>query len=411
MRLDESYFTGYQALASTAVAVAGLSALAFLALALASTFRPLIRPKLKGSLWPVFAGAVFCGVLFSLIRLFDSREWVVFSFGIAFLVLLGAHLAGSFLSGLKSTAVSYTLLVMGLFFLVADLLASSIGNTVYYALPIIIGLIALPCSEALLPSAHERWRPAISALGLLLAGGSAWVMFSTIADDRGTAFDTVNILSGGVIALGLARLAAYGRGPGTDFTSRICNWVLRSQQVMFLLGAVFGLYFALIRPAIVEEISFAPLVEWALVCLAVWYIYRSSRAGMEAHTSDAFFPVWRKYGPQVQRVLDEDFAYISLVQQEFIEGGQKDGLVVYLTTLLNRMGVSRTGIVNLLHPLIGYQDEESPWYPLMRDHTGLARKNQEARRRVVDQVLASLDRAVEEQTKPQRRRYKWRVRL
>jgi len=411
MHLDESYFTGYQTLVWIAVVVAGLSAFFYAILCIASIVRPTIRTRLKVTFWPVFAGIVFCGVLFSLMRLFNSREWVTFSCGIFFLILLGTYLADRFLSGLKSVALRHILFVLGLFFLIAHLSAPSIGNTVYNVLPMIIGSVMFRSSELMVASRHQRWSPAVSAMGLLIAGSSAWVMFSTLADDRGRAFDAINLLSAGTIAIGLSRLAVYGKGPDTSFSARVCNWVVRSQSTIFVIGAAFGLYFSLIRPAIVDEISFAPLVEWAIVCLVVWYIYGSSKAGIEAHSPGSFLPVWEKYDQRVQRFLDEDFAYISLVQQEFIEGGQKDGLVVYLTTLLSKMGISQGRIKGLMHPLIGYQDEKSPWYPLNLDHAGRAKKDEQTRRKIVGDVLASLEKTVDEQARPQRRRYKWRIRL
>jgi hypothetical protein len=380
-------------------------------LAIASISRPEMKAKLWEAVKPVSLGLVFCLVLFSLLRLFDNHESIALTFSLFALVLLGTKLTRSFFSGVLSVTASYTLAALAFFFLVADLSASSIDNTVYYALPIILGVIVFRSSGLLEASQYRHFCPAVAALGLVMAGGSMWVLFDKLSEERSAAFDGANVLSGGLIALGLARLGAYGSKARTAFVADVSNWMQRQLLYVFIAGALIGLYFAVVRPAMVDEISFAPLVEWALVCLVIWYIYRRTRVKIEARSSYSFLPVWQRYTPEMNRVLDEDFAYLSQIQQEFAEEGQRDRLVVYLATLMNKMGVSQAKMSSLLHPLIDYQEIKSLWYPFNWDQASIRQKNRQARLKILSDIVASLGETTREGARPVRREKKWRIRI
>ena len=422
MRIGETFFAGYDIFVIVAAVVAGVSILVCLSLGIASVFNPGMRAKLIDAIRPVFLGLVFCAVLFSLLRIFGSREFVVLTFSTSLLILLSARLARNFFSGALSAVVAYALTALALFFLTADLLASSISNTVFYALPIVLGFILFASAQSFEQSEFWKFSPAVAASGLLIAGGSMWVMFSRLADQWSTSFiallvdqgvhwiELANALSGGVIALGMAKFGAYGEESRTSFIADVCSWMTRSQLKIFIIGAFLGLYFAVIRPAIADALSFMPLVEWAVVCLAVWYIYRSARIRIEAHSSSPFFPVWERYTPEMERVMDEDFAHLSRIQQAFVEEGQKDYLVVYLATLLNKMGVSQARTSTLLHPLIEYEDARSPWYPFNWNQAGIMEKNKQTRLKILGDVVTSLKDAAKEESREEllaRRRRKY----
>ncbi len=404
-------FAGQYALDIVTAVFAGLSTLLCVVLGIASISRPEMKTKLWEAVKPVFLGLVFCLVLFSLLRLFDNHESIALTFSLFALVLLGAKLMQSFLSGVLSVIASYTLAALAFFFLVADLSASSIDHAVYYALPIILGVIVFRSSELLEASRYRHFCPAVAALGLLMAGGNMWVLFDKLSEEQSAAFDVANALSGGLIALGLARLGAYGRKARTAFVADVSNWMRRPPLSIFIVGALIGLYFAVVRPAMVDEISFAPLVEWALVCLAIWYIYRRTSVKIEARSSSSFLPVLQRYTPEMNRVLDEDFAYLSQIQQEFAEEAQRDRLVVYLATLMNKMGVSQAKMSSLLHPLIDYQEIKSPWYPLNWDQASIREKNRQARLKILRDIVASLEETTREGARPVRRAKKWRIRI
>ena len=404
-------FAGQYVLGIITATFAGLSIVLGVVLGTASLPRPEMKAKFWEAVKPVFLGLVFCLVLFSLLRLFDNHESIALTFSLSALVLLGARLTQSFLSGVSSVIASYALAALAFFFLIADLSASSIDNTVYYTLPIILGVIVFRSSELLEGSRYRHLGPAAAALGLLMAGGSMWVLFEKLSEEESGAFDAANALSGGVIALGLARLGAYGSKARTAFVADFSNWMQRPPLSVFIAGALIGLYFALVRPAMVDEISFAPLVEWALVCLAIWYIYRRTRVKIEAGSSSSFLPVLQRYTPEMARVLDEDFAYLSQIQQEFAEEAQRDRLVVYLATLMNKMGVSQAKMSSLLHPLIDYQEIKSPWYPFNWDQASIREKNRQARLKILRDIVASLEETTREGARPVRRAKKWRIRI
>jgi hypothetical protein len=407
-------FAGQYALDIVTASFAGLSTLLGAVLAIASIPRSEMKAKLWEAVKPVFWGLVLCLVLFSLLRLFDSRESLALTFSLFALVLLGARLMRSFLSGVLSVIAFYALAALAFFFLIADLAASSIDNTVYYALPIILGVILFRSSRLLEASQYRQFCPAVAALGLLMVGGSMWVLFDKLSEERNAAFDGANILSGGLIALGLARLGAYGTKARIASVADVSDWMQKRLLFVFIGGALIGLYFAVVRPAMVDEISFAPLVEWALVCLVIWYIYRRARSKIEARSSYSFLPAlqtYTTYTPEMNRVLDEDFAYLTQIQQEFAEEGQRDRLVVYLAALGNKMGVSQAKMSSLLHPLIDYQEIKSLWYPFNWDQASISQKNRQARLKILSNIVASLGEATREGTRPVRREKKWRIRI
>jgi hypothetical protein len=157
-------FAGQYALDIVTAVFAGLSTLLGVVLAIASISRPKMKAKLWEAVKPVSLGLVFCLVLFSLLRLFDNHESIALTFSLFALVLLGARLMQSFLTGVSSVITFYALAALAFFFLVADLSASSIDNTVYYALPIILGVIVFRSSGLLEASQYRHFCPAVAAL-------------------------------------------------------------------------------------------------------------------------------------------------------------------------------------------------------------------------------------------------------
>lgn len=402
MHLGEDLFAGYQALAWTAGGLAQLSILAAICLGVASLVWPGLWNRLTRTVKPVLWGLAFCAALYAVLLLFGGLVWVAGTLTVSLGVLLGARLAREFLPGALSMGAYAALIMLAGFFLVIDLGAPA-GNAVVYAAPIGLGCTAFALGRSLREPGHHGPSPALTALGLVAAGGGLWAMFSWLAEQQSVAFSLANTLSGGIIATGLARLSAYGERSGKPALRRLCRRLAGSPVMVFAVGAIAGLYIVQVRPFITAHLGFAPLVEWAVVCLVVWLIYRSAWRHIEAQTSHQFFPIWQGYMPEMERVLDQEFTYLSRIQQAFVDEGCKTDLVVYLAGLLNRMNASQDRAGKLLQPLIEYEDVR-PWHILSWDRAGLAKKNSEARRRILGGVIASLkDAAQEEETVGERR--------
>jgi hypothetical protein len=85
--------------------------------------------------------------------------------------------------------------------------------------------------------------------------------------------------------------------------------------------------------------------------------------------------------------------------------------VVYLATLMNKMGVSQAKMSSLLHPLIDYQEIKSLWYPFNWDQASIRQKNRQARLKILSDIVASLGETTREGARPVRREKKWRIRI
>ena len=407
--------------------LAGLSVLLCLSLGVASVFKIGLRARLWSAVKPVFVAAVLGALVWLFARLFKGAAPDILSMGspwwdfqtvgyltpaglgLSLFTFLGSRLARNFIRGLSGILLTDMLIALALFLLVGYTMGPWVENIVWHLPVIIFGLISYAYWRSYDEGKHAGLAPGFAALSLVAAGGAMWGMFSRLAGEWGTLVGLANGVSAGLIALGVTRLASYGKNARGEFLADARGWMERSQLPIMAIGAVVGVYVAVVRPLVSDTFGWTPLLEWGAVCVVVFLVYRSARRTIDSQSSADSVGAWEGISPGTARTAGQDFDRVTRMQHEFVARGQKDELVVYLTTLLDGMGASQNVIANTLHPLIVHESVKSPWHPFNWDRLNLARKDEQARLKILSDIVASVERTHQEGAGSLKRRNKWIV--
>jgi hypothetical protein len=261
-----------------------------------------------------------------------------------------------------------------------------------YAVLIVAGVTI--CRLASIPAPGERWwaaRPGGGAFSILVIGFSVWSIFMALAVLWGPLSGVGSVAFAGLGAVALAMLGAYGEGSSNPFLADLCRWAGRSQLGNFTMGFLLGGYIVFLRPVIMSVFPYGPVFEWALVCLVVWRIWSGVHYKLDhVYSAPLQISPWRRHVQRVERKVDEEFLNLSVMQRQFVEDGVKGPLLVHLTLLLGQNGIPRSQICYRLGPLIDCEAEPVPWFAFGWEQQRVMRRNQEKRRRILNQIMGSV---------------------
>ncbi len=233
--------------------------------------------------------------------------------------------------------------------------------------------------------------PLGNALGQFLVGLSLWQVLAAFSDFWAPANQFGLIPFAGMLAVAIANIGVYGERMKNPFITDASRWLRQSPSIKFILGALIAAYIIFIRPAIVDVFSYAPLIEWVLVCIAAWRLFRGIKSGLKTHCSVELQEAdWRKHVQQIADRPGLDFIRLGDIQQRFVSQGDRDSLLIYLVLLLNDNGLPVAEINQILHPLINHQDAKMPWFAFGWEQRRILRRNKKERQRILEEIMENL---------------------
>lgn len=262
----------------------------------------------------------------------------------------------------------------------------------YHAVVIVAGGTVVKLASPL--EEFEKWgktvQPALTATGVLVAGYAMLDMLKPL-NALGMSIDRVGVtLFIGLIAVMVGVISTYGQSSKNRLISDACNWLRMSQARNFTLGVLFGIYMLFVRPWVIAMFSYAPLIEWGVVCFIVWMMYSGVKFRIKHFSGEFQVSPWIKHVQKVERKTGEDFVQLNIIQKDFLEHGYKSELLVYATKILHDNNVDFYKICQILGPLINYQDIKIPWFAFGWEKQRVIRRNKENRKRVLDNLIQFL---------------------
>jgi hypothetical protein len=153
-------------------------------------------------------------------------------------------------------------------------------------------------------------------------------------------------------ASGNAYLAALG-GIASNYLFSVSLSVIGALYYGFFLGGLSAF-----APSIK---NLSPYVEWTGICIFAAIIFTVMRRGMQGSIMVRNrLGEWRKHLQQVTTYKGDRFVGFTEVVDDFIEGGNRERLLVKLALFLHENQAGDDEISGLLAELINYEDEESP---------------------------------------------------
>lgn len=129
-----------------------------------------------------------------------------------------------------------------------------------------------------------------------------------------------------------------------------------------LIGALYYGFFLGGMSTFAPSLSnLSPYVEWTGICVFAALIFTVMRRGM--HGSIMIknrLGEWKKHLQQITTYKGDRFVGFTEIIDEFVEGGNRDRLLVRLTLFLHENRVSDDEISKLLAEIINYEDEKKP---------------------------------------------------
>jgi hypothetical protein len=143
----------------------------------------------------------------------------------------------------------------------------------------------------------------------------------------------------------------------------LCTWLRSSPLEKFLIGTALAGYIVFFRAFLFKYISFAFWIEWMMLCLIAWLVYRNIQNILRSrHTNIMVEHEWQKHIQHIDDLIDEDFIKIALLQRDFVETGARRDLLNYLKQVLYNNNLADDQINEALIRLIEYSDKKIPWY-------------------------------------------------
>ena len=153
-------------------------------------------------------------------------------------------------------------------------------------------------------------------------------------------------------ASGNAYLAAMG-GIASNYLFSVSLSVIGALYYGFFLGGLSAF-----APSIK---NLSPYVEWTGICIFAAIIFTVMRRGMQGSIMVRNrLGEWRKHLQQVTTYKGDRFVGFTEVVDDFVEGGNRERLLVKLALFLHENQAGDDEISGLLAELINYEDEKSP---------------------------------------------------
>jgi len=157
---------------------------------------------------------------------------------------------------------------------------------------------------------------------------------------------------------------------------------------VFLLSMFLLFYTLEIRPLLASAFSYYLLpFEWSVVCAVCILFYLNARTYVsQSLTEDLVLGKWTKLFQRIEKKKNE-LGGISKMVEKFIDGGSKEGIIVYLTSTLIENQASPWQTEAVIKELINYQDLPPPKLALLSRFEQVEQENRVRRRNVLQKTL------------------------
>jgi hypothetical protein len=244
--------------------------------------------------------------------------------------------------------------------------------------------------------APPDWRaaffPLAMALGQFLAGLGIWQFLSAFSRESAVWSNVGLVILAGMITAAIANIGYYLGNINNPFFRDASRWLTHTPVQKFSIGALIAIYILFARPYIVSSFKYAPIVEWALVCLIGWRLFSGIKNGIRLRCAvDVNETDWQKHVQLINNLLGADFPYLKEMQEAFVVDGGRGSLLIYLTLLLHDNKVPPEEINRILHQLINYQDVKMPWFAFGWEQRRALRQNEAKRAAILEDIVANLN--------------------
>jgi hypothetical protein len=155
----------------------------------------------------------------------------------------------------------------------------------------------------------------------------------------------------------------------------------------FLLGLSVIFYSGSLHPFLYRKYPFAPVLEWVLVLLIVFFWSRSIRYPENLYE----FPEWKKHVQEVSKQADADYQDAVNIQKIFVNNGIKEPLIVYTTSILDRNGTPLSEVSQVLQPITSHRDKRIPYLALPWERRRISERNKRSREALLKDLMDYMD--------------------
>jgi hypothetical protein len=238
---------------------------------------------------------------------------------------------------------------------------------------------------------ERQFSPAITALGQIIMGISLWAGLNLFVFDWSPAGGIGIIIFSAMTAAAISNLGYYGENSGSDFIAEISHWIKLSSTVILFIAGLIAAFFVFIRPAMYSHFTYAFIIEWLIICAIAWRIFATVKNHLKKrYVVPAIEDNWRKHIQKVENIADEEFCKLVMLQEEYIETGTRRDLLNYLERLLFYNGFDSDEINLKLRSIIEHNDKKVPWYLIGFWRRRLITKNQQERRKALNDTIENL---------------------
>jgi hypothetical protein len=270
---------------------------------------------------------------------------------------------------------------------------ADISTSAGWAVLIIAGITISRLAEKI---TGRRWAntffPLVTALGQFFTGLGVWQFLSAFSRESDVWINIGVVIFAGMIAVAISNIGYYAGENKSPFFTDAAQWLTHTPTLKFLIGGGITAYVVFVRPFIIDAFSYAPIVEWLIVCLIGWRLFSGIKNGIRIRCAvDVNETDWQKHVQLINNLRGADFPYLREIQEIFVADGGRDSLVIYLTLLLNNNKITPEEIHRILHPLINYQDVKIPWFAFGWEQQRVIRQNEEKRSVILGEIITNLN--------------------
>ncbi len=196
--------------------------------------------------------------------------------------------------------------------------------------------------------------------------------------------------AGGLLGLSLGSLFGLLEDTRDPRISSASKWISEGLTRNFVFGFFLTAYISFVRYPLIELNPYVAIAEWVAVALAVAFVYINVKMVFEEYDPDLENTGWRKHIQEVERETGDDFKHLTFVQEQFVNQGVKEPLLIYLTLLLRDLGKNEKQIIRTMAPLLHYRDKKTSVFALPLVKENLKRRNKESRKEILEDFMAKI---------------------
>jgi hypothetical protein len=176
--------------------------------------------------------------------------------------------------------------------------------------------------------------------------------------------------------------------------SNVLKRVSEDSSRNFFLGFFVTAYLGLIRPPLVVQLPFLSYLEWVSIVLMIYAVFSLTKFSSKEFYATSENLGWKKHIQEIKRETGHELQSATSAMEQFVRLGIKEPLLVYLVFHLQRLGKTEEESLQILNPLIHYQDTSNASklsLLLTRTKEKLAEKSRKAREDLLNALIKEID--------------------